>query len=117
MNYLKSLVRPIFQSRYGIWWRNIIGFRPVKTRHPNSLSNYSISDAFPWRTHDGYVTHFRFSDIPKIYFNVDKLQLNIYWKIIKYFFRTTSYLLILNFKNSLKNFLKLFATINYILFK
>jgi len=38
-------------------------------------------------------------------------------KIIKYFYRTISYLLILNFKNSLKNFLKLLATINYILFK
>jgi GT2 family glycosyltransferase len=54
---------------------------------------------------------------PLIYFNVSKLNLNIYWKIIKYFWRAISYLLILNFKNSLKNFLKLLATINYILFK
>ena len=54
---------------------------------------------------------------PLIYFNVSKLNLNIYWKIIKYFCRAISYLLILNFKNSLKNFLKLLATINYILFK
>ena len=54
---------------------------------------------------------------PLIYYNVGKLQLNIYWKIIKYFFRSISYLLILNFKNSLKNFLKLLATVNYILFK
>ena len=54
---------------------------------------------------------------PLIYFNASKLKLNIYWKIIKYFYRTISYLLILNFKNSLKNFLKLLATINYILFK
>ena len=70
----------------------------------NSLATYVI------RTY-----HLELS--PLIYFNVDKLQLNIYWKIIKYFFRAISYLLILNFKNSLKNFLKLLATINYILFK
>jgi hypothetical protein len=74
MNYLKSLVRRVAQSRYGIWLRNIIRFRTVKIRLPNDLSNYSISDAFPWRTHDGYVTYFRFSDIPKIYFNAEGTQ-------------------------------------------
>jgi hypothetical protein len=70
MNYLKSLLRPIWRSRYGIRLRNKIGFRPAKIMFPN-LSNYSSSDAFPWRTDSGYVTYFRFGDTPKIYYGIE----------------------------------------------
>jgi len=54
---------------------------------------------------------------PLLYFQVNKLNPNLFIKVIKYLFRMISYLFILNFKNSMKNCLKLLATLNYILFK
>jgi hypothetical protein len=71
MNYFKSLVKSIYNSQCGIWLRNKVGFRPVKIILPNHLSNYSVSDAFFWRTDGGYVTYFRFYDIPKMYFDME----------------------------------------------
>ena len=53
---------------------------------------------------------------PLYYFQVKRNSLNIFWKICKYLFRFFSYLIILNFKKSLKNLIKSIASINYILF-
>ncbi len=74
------------------------------TSSKNNLSNFII------RTFNKEIS-------PLIYFKSKKLNLNLLVKILKYFFRTFSYLIILNLKNSLKNFLKLLATLSYITFK
>ena len=74
------------------------------TSSKNNLSNFII------RTFNKEIS-------PLIYFKSKKLNLNLLVKILKYFFRTFSYLIILNLKNSLKNFLKLIATLSYIVFK
>ena len=74
------------------------------TSSKNNLSNFII------RTFNKEIS-------PLIYFKSKKLNLNLLVKILKYFFRTFSYLIILNLKNSLKNFLKLLATLSYIVFK
>ena len=52
---------------------------------------------------------------PLYYFNVKKNSFHIYRNIFKYLFRSFSYLLILNLKNSLKNFAKLSANVFYVL--
>jgi N-acetylglucosaminyl-diphospho-decaprenol L-rhamnosyltransferase len=54
---------------------------------------------------------------PLYYFKVKRYSLNIYIKILKYLFRTGTYLLVFNFKSSLKNFIKFSATISYIVFR
>ena len=74
------------------------------TSSKNNLSNFII------RTFNKEIS-------PLIYFKSKKLNINLLVKILKYFFRTFSYLIILNLKNSLKNFLKLIATLSYIVFK
>ena len=74
------------------------------TSSKNNLSNFII------RTFNKEIS-------PLIYFKSKKLNLNLLVKMLKYFFRTFSYLIILNLKNSLKNFLKLLATLSYIVFK
>ena len=74
------------------------------TSSKNNLSNFII------RTFNKEIS-------PLIYFKLKKLNLNLLIKILKYFLRTFSYLIILNLKNSLKNFLKLLATLSYIAFK
>lgn len=70
MNYLKSFVKPIFDSKIGILLRNITGFKSVGFIFPRSVENYSCSDLFIWRTDNGYETVFRFSDIPSIYYKI-----------------------------------------------
>ena len=74
------------------------------TSSKNNLSNFIIRN-------------FNKEISPLIYFKSKKFNLSLFAKILKYFFRTFSYLIILNLKNSLKNFLKLLATLSYIVFK
>ena len=65
-----------------------------------------------------FITRIYHSELsPLIYFAVKKFTPSIYWKMTKYIFRTFSYLFILNFKKSFKNFLKFLAIFNYIFFK
>ena len=51
---------------------------------------------------------------PLFYFNIKKNSPHLYKNMLKYLFRSFTYLLILNFKNSLKNVAKLYANISYI---
>ena len=52
---------------------------------------------------------------PLIYYDVSKNAKFLYYRILKYFFRTCTYLLIFNFKKSLKNLIKVFSVMYYIL--
>ena len=68
--YLKSLIGPYYNSLIGVNLRNKYGFNIVPIYLPNNLKSYSVSDAFPWRIDDGYVTYFRYSDLLKQYYNI-----------------------------------------------
>ena len=70
-NILKSFLKPYYNSSIGVKIRNNIGFNIVPICLPSNLSSYSVSDAFPWRTGDGYKTHFKYSDILKEYYNIN----------------------------------------------
>ena len=74
MNYLKLLVEPLFNSKGGIKVRNFLGFKPSAFPMPGHLDNFSCSDLFFWRLDDNYRTTFRFSDIPKAFYGVEKSQ-------------------------------------------
>ena len=52
---------------------------------------------------------------PLYYFNIKKNSPHVYKNMIKYLFRFISYLLIFNFKNSIKNGSKLLANIAYLI--
>ena len=70
-NLLKSSIKPYYNSPTGIKIRNNFGFRIVPIIFPEYLQSYSISDAFPWRTDEGYKTYFRYSDILNNFYNID----------------------------------------------
>jgi hypothetical protein len=70
-NLLRSSINPYYNSLTGVKIRNNLGFRIVPSFFPEYLKSYSISDAFPWRTDEGYKTYFRFSDILNNYYNID----------------------------------------------
>ena len=65
-------LKKIFNSSYLIIIRNLIGFRPVKVKLPESETHTSISDAFIWRTDHNYHTIFRFSDILKKFYIINQ---------------------------------------------
>ena len=64
-----------------------------------------------------FVTRVFYSEkSPLYYYKVKKNSLLIYFRIAKYLFRSISYFFIFSFKNSLKNIIKIFANLSYIIF-
>ena len=69
---MKSLLKIIGQSPLGVKLRNIIGYRPVILNlQYKKAKSVSISDAFPWRTDNGYKTKFNYSDILGLFFKIE----------------------------------------------
>ena len=62
-----------------------------------------------------YIRNYHKELSPLIYFKNNRFSKFIFIRLFKYLFRAFGYLLILNFKNSLKNISKLMANLNYIL--
>lgn len=79
---MKSLIKKIAQSDKGIYIRNFIGFRPVKIVMNKSIKFQSISDAFLWRTDNGFKTTFNYADILGLFYKVkdSHVELNFYSK-------------------------------------
>ena len=53
---MKKFLRKILQSNFLIKLRNNLGYKIVKVNLKNIEKNFSISDAFLWRTDDNYKT-------------------------------------------------------------
>ena len=60
------------------------------------------------------IKNFHLELSPLIYFNIKKTSNFLYFRLLKYTFRTISYLCILNLKKSLNNIIKLGALFYYI---
>ena len=70
---MKSLIKKIVRSDFGIKLRNTIGIRPLSlSAGINKKFRFtSISDAFPWRTDNGYKTTFKYSDILGLFYKIE----------------------------------------------
>ena len=79
---MKSLIKKIAQSDKGIYLRNSIGFRPVHIMIDKSIRFQSVSDAFLWRTDNGFKTTFNYADILGLFYKVEDshVELNFYSK-------------------------------------
>tara|TARA_B100001287_G_C22604140_1_gene491861 strand:- start:237 stop:1016 length:780 start_codon:yes stop_codon:yes gene_type:complete len=78
MKYVRSLLKNIYNSNILVFVRNRTGIRPTRyTSFEKVKSGSSISDAFLWRTDQGYETKFKFTDLPKLYFNDVTSQVKI----------------------------------------
>ena len=110
-----------FSDQYFLFWEEIdlcrrfnqkklsviINFKATANHVGGGSSKFKISTFFARSYH---------SEIsPLYYFRVKKNSPHLYKNMFKYLFRSFSYLLILNLKNSLKNIAKLFANISFIL--
>lgn len=66
---LKILLKKINRSNFGIFIRNWINYKPVDLDTDFLKSKSSISDAFCWRTDNGYETIIKFSNLVKMFYN------------------------------------------------
>ena len=81
---MKSLIKKIVRTDFGIKLSNTIGFRPLP-QSPVINKKYrftSTSDAFLWRTDNGYKTTFKYSDILGLFYKIEDsyVELNFYSK-------------------------------------
>jgi len=118
-NHFKSV--GMFSSEYFLFWEEIDLCRKILNQ---KLSVIVSSKAIA--KHDGgtsgknnlrnfMIRYFHAEKSPLYYFKVSKKSKDIYIKMLKYLFRSATYLFILNFKKSLKNLIKFFAIFSYVI--
>ena len=67
---MKLLVKKLANTDIGILLRNSLNFKPVSFKYLKKDYPISISDAFLWRTDNGYKTKFKYSDILYLFYKI-----------------------------------------------
>ncbi len=67
---MKLLIKKLANTNIGILLRNSLNFKPVSLRYHEKDYPASISDAFLWRTDNGYKTIFKYSDILDLFYKI-----------------------------------------------
>lgn len=110
----------LFSKNYFLFWEEIDLCRKFLNKklsiivNPNALAFHKQGKSSKLSINNFFIRSFHSELSPLYYFNIQKNSPHIYKNILKYIFRTISYLFILNIKNSIKNFSKLSANIFYI---
>jgi hypothetical protein len=83
---MKSLIKKLINTNSAIKIRNILGIRSVPMSINNIDSFASVSDAFCWRTDNGFSTIFKYSDILNLFYETrnSKVELRFYTKENKF---------------------------------
>jgi len=68
---VKSLIKKIARSDFGIYLRNNLGLRPSPISINSKFKLTSVSDAFIWRTDNGYKTTFKYADILSLFYQIE----------------------------------------------
>ena len=66
---MKSLIKFIANSEFGVRLRNTLNIKP-QIYNKNIPKTSSVSDSFVWRTDNSFKTIFKFSDILDLFYNV-----------------------------------------------
>ena len=65
---MKLLFKKIVNTNFGILLRNSFNYKPIYYKHLENKYPISVSDAFLWRTDNGYKTKFKYSDILNLFY-------------------------------------------------
>jgi hypothetical protein len=76
---MKSLIKKIANTNFGILIRNSLNIKPVPIKVNNFNHAASTSDAFHWRTDNGFKTKFKFSDILKLFYNIQNSWVELHF--------------------------------------
>ena len=79
---MKSLVKKLVKTNIGILLRNSLNLKPVYLKFTKKNYPISVSDAFLWRTDNGYKTKFKYSDILDLFYKIKNswVELHFYSK-------------------------------------
>jgi len=79
---MQLLVKKIANSSLGIKLRNAIGFKPIPIIIDKGCRFASVSDAFLWRTDNGYKTTFKYADLLGLFYKIEDsyVELSFYSK-------------------------------------
>ena len=91
---MKSLVKKLANTDIGILLRNSLNIKPVSLKHFKKDYPISVSDAFLWRTDNGYKTKFKYSDILNLFYKIKDS-----WVEFHFFSKNNELIKIENLKN------------------
>ena len=79
---MKLLIKRLANSNVGVHLRNYLNIKPVYVSIDKKKYPLSVSDAFLWRTDNGYSTIFKYSDILNLFYELDDswVEIHIYTK-------------------------------------
>ena len=79
---MKSLIKFLADTEFGILIRNTLNFQSVDLKLVPSKTPITVSDAFLWRTDNGYKTKFKYTDILNLFYKISNswVELHIYSK-------------------------------------
>lgn len=75
---MKSLIKFLANSHFAKIIRNNFNIKPIVFDIDQINYSASISDAFAWRTDNGFVTKFKFSDILDLFYQIENSWIEIY---------------------------------------
>ncbi len=76
---MKSLVKRIAKSDFSILVRNSLRIKSVNLKPTNLNHPTTISDAFLWRTDNGFKTKFKYSDILNLFYGLKNSWVEIHF--------------------------------------
>lgn len=76
---MRSLIKKIANTNLGILIRNSLNIKPISMKINDVGHAVSASDAFHWRTDNGYKTKFKFSDILKLFYNIENSWVELHF--------------------------------------
>jgi hypothetical protein len=68
---MKSLLKKLAKSNFASIIRNTINIKPIYLKTFDKDYFTTVSDAFLWRTDNGYKTKFKYSDILNLFYNIN----------------------------------------------
>lgn len=79
---MRSLIKKLFDSEAVINFRNTFNYKPIYLNVKSKNSPLTISDAFLWRTDQGFKTKFKYTDILKLFYNIkgSRVEFHFYSK-------------------------------------
>jgi len=75
---MKLLIKKLATSNFGIFLRNTLKIKPIHFDLGN-LNLATVSDAFAWRTDNGFVTKFKYSDILNLFYKVKNSYVELHF--------------------------------------
>ena len=79
MKLMKLLNKINFNSKVFKLLRNTFNFKPLPFSDFNNINAISVSDAFLWRTDNGFTTKFKYLDILNLFFKIKNSWVEIHF--------------------------------------